>query len=77
MAKTYRIVLSAIDLGQLLDGLQDRAEAWEKTADFHRTGESPPNFIIEECTDSDEADGIAAHYRSIISKLEAQREAQS
>ena len=77
MSKTYRIELGDLDLGQLLDGLEARAEAWEKTADYHRTGESPPDFIVEECNDAHEADGIANHYRSIIAKIEKQRAEQS
>jgi hypothetical protein len=77
MSNTYLIRLEESDLGQLLDGLGARAEAWERTAQYHRTGESPADFIIEECTDVDEADRIAAHYRSIISTIQEQREAQS
>ena len=77
MSKTYRIELGDLDLGQLLDGLEARAEAWEKTADYHRTGESPPDFIVEECNDAHEADGIANHYRSIIAKIEKQRAEKS
>ncbi len=77
MSKTYLIRLDENDLGQLLDGLEARAEAWEKTAHYHRTGESPADLIVEECTDEDEADRIAAHYRSIISKILEQRKAQS
>ena len=49
----------------------------ERTADYHRTGQSPPDFIVEECNDADEADSIASHYRSIIAKIRKQREAQS
>ena len=77
MSKIYRIELDALDLGQLLDGLEARAEAWEKTAAYHRTGEAPPDFIVEECNDADEASGIAGHYRSIIAKIRKQQEAQS
>ncbi len=77
MRKTYCIELDEFDLGQLLDGLQVRAEAWERTAAYHRTGESPADFIVEECSDSDEANRIAAHYRSIISKIQEQRRAES
>jgi hypothetical protein len=77
MRQTYRIELDALDLGQLLDGLEARAEAWEKTADYHLTGESPADFIVEECSDADEAIRIAAHYHSIITKIQQQREAQS
>ena len=76
MSKSYRIELSELDLGQLLDGLEARAEAWEKTADYHRSGESTLGFIVEECNDADEAAGIASHYRSIIAKIREQQEAQ-
>jgi hypothetical protein len=75
MPKKYRIELDDFDLGQVLDGLEIRAEAWEKTADYHRTGESP-NFIVKECNDADEADSIASHYRSIIAKIRKQQEEQ-
>jgi hypothetical protein len=77
MPKMLRIELNENDLGQLLDGLETRAETWEKTADCHRTGESPPDFIVEECNDADEADSIASHYRSIIAKIRKQQEEQT
>lgn len=77
MQKYYRIELNAQDLGQLLDGLTARAEAWENTAEYHQTGKSPAGFIVEEANDAAEATKIAAHYRSIISKIEEQMEAQS
>jgi hypothetical protein len=77
MKKTYRIELDGFDLGQILDGLEIRAEVWEKTADYHRTGESPPDFIVEECNNTDEASRIASHYRSIIAKIRKQQGEQS
>ena len=78
MAKIYRIELDDIDLGQILDGLETRADSWEKTADYLRTEETPGGdfFLIEECSDPEEADGIAEHYRSIIAKIQEQMEAQ-
>lgn len=78
MAKIYRIELDDLDLGQLLDGLESRAESWEKTADYLRTEEMPGGdfFLIEECSDPKEADGIAEHYRSIIGKIQKQMEEQ-
>ena len=76
MQKIYQIQINSHDLGQLLDGLEARAQAWEKTADYHRTGQSPPDFIVEECNGADEADSIASHYRSIIAKIRKQREEQ-
>jgi hypothetical protein len=72
----YRIELDELDPGQVLDGLETRATAWEKTAIYHRTGESPPDVVVEECRDAEEAEKIAAHYRSIIATIREQREAQ-
>lgn len=77
MAKTYTIELSDPDLGQLLDGLSVRAEQWEKTALYHRTGEAPADFLVEECRDAEEAERIARHYRAIIANIHAQQEAQA
>jgi len=77
MKKTYCIELDDFDLGQVLDGLEIRAATWEKTADYHRSGESPPDFIVEECNNADEAGRIANHYRSIIAKIRKQQEEQS
>ena len=77
MTKTYVLRLDDNDVGQLLDGLESRATSWEKTADYHRTGESPQDFIVEECNDADEANGIATYYRSIIAQIRKQQEEQS
>src|SRR6185436_12274744 len=48
MSKKYRIELDGFDLGQVLDGLEVRADAWMKTARYHRTGESPRDILVEE-----------------------------
>ena len=79
MTKLYRIELDTLDLGQVLDGLKLRAEAWERTASFLRTGAMPAGevFLVEECSKPEEAEGIAAHYRGIIGRIQAQMEAQS
>jgi hypothetical protein len=78
MAKTYHIELDDLELGQLLDGLEIRAESWERTADYLRDGTTSHAefFTIEECNKPEEADGIAKSYRSIISKISSQMEAQ-
>jgi hypothetical protein len=78
MAKAYKIELDDLELGQLLDGLEIRAESWERTADYLRDGTSSNDelFIVEECSKPEEADNIAKSYRSIISKIAAQMEAQ-
>jgi hypothetical protein len=79
MRKSYTIQLDDVDVFQLLDGLQIRAESWERTAEYLRTEKMPDGefFIVEECSKPQEADDIAAHYRSIISKIREQTEAQA
>lgn len=78
MARIYRIELNALDLGQLLDGLESRAESWERTAEYLRTESLPEGefFLVEECSKPEEADGIAKHYRSIVRTIQSQMEAQ-
>ncbi len=78
MATTYRIELDDLDLGQTLDGLEMRAESWERTAAYLRTEKMPDGefFIVEECHKAGEADSIAKRYRSIIDKIRDQIEAQ-
>lgn len=73
MAKMVRIEMSDIDLGQTLDALDTRAEAYEKTAAY-LDGESieDDGFIIEEVNDSYEARRVAEHFRSIMAKIEEQ-----
>ena len=79
MTKTYRIKLDEHDLGQLLDGLAIRADSWRRTAEYLRAGGMPDGelFMIEECSDEDEAEGMAATYGRIIGILMAQRDSQA
>ena len=78
MRKRYTIGLDSLDLFQLIDGLEMRAESWEKTAEFLRTGyvSSDNPFIAEECHKPEEADDIAEHYRAIVRTIRQQMEAQ-
>ena len=78
MEKHYKIELGEDDLGQLLDGLEIRAESWRRTAEYLRTGDLPEGefFLIEECRDEEEADELAARYESIIKNIQIQMEAQ-
>jgi len=78
MAQTYRIDLDELDLGQILDGMEIRAESWERTAEYLRTQKMPDGdfFPVEECSKPEEADVIAEHYRSIVGKIRRQMEAQ-
>ncbi len=78
MAITYQINLDDLELGQLLDGLEMRAESWERTAGLLRNASMPENeyFVVEECSKPEEADSIAKSYRRIISKISDQMQAQ-
>ena len=73
MARTFVLKLDSNDLGQAIDGLEVRAQQWEDTARYMRTGESPNEFFMpEECRDAAEAENIARHYRSILRQIEEQ-----
>ncbi len=78
MGKDYTFRLNKNEVGQLLDGLSIRAESWERTAEYLHSDSMPEGelFIIEECSDPAEAEGIAEDYRSIIKKISSQLEAQ-
>lgn len=75
--KEYVIRLNGLDLGQLIDGLEARAEAWRLTAVYLETGESPDGFVIEECSDAEEARRIAEHYEGILEKTLQQKAEQN
>ncbi|MET0754149.1 MAG: hypothetical protein ABWZ66_12275, partial [Pyrinomonadaceae bacterium] len=58
---------------QILDALNDRAQAWENTeASLLGKFESEDLFIPEECDEPSEAAEIAQHFRDIISIIELQ-----
>jgi hypothetical protein len=78
MSKTYKIELNELDLGQVLDALEMRAETWERTAEYHRnpsdswqvTGGS--GGLVEECSGVAEAERMAASYRAIMGTIKGQ-----
>lgn len=74
--KEYVIRLNGFDLGQVIDGLEVRANAWRYTAEYFETGKTPDGFMIEECNGAHEARQIEAHYRRIIGTLMEQMEGQ-
>jgi len=74
--KEYVICLSGLDLGQVIDGLEARATAWRLTATYLDTGEAPDGFLIEECTDAEEAQRLAEHYEQIVASLIQQQTEQ-
>lgn len=77
MRKAYCIEVDELDVGRVIDGLEIRAAPWEQTAKFHLSGKTYADFIVDKCREAAEAEKIAAHYRSIISKIIGQRNAQS
>jgi hypothetical protein len=77
MGKTFSIQLESNDLGQLLDGLRHRLEAWAETATYLESGYTERDgFIVEECRDADEARVIAAYYERIIATIQRQMNEQ-
>jgi len=77
MGKSFQIDLDSNDLGQLLDGLRVRADAWRKTAEYLEQGHvAGDSFVCEECSDSQEAKSITLHYEKIISRIEQQVQKQ-
>ena len=66
--------LSRVDAGQVLDALNIRKEQWEYTAEFMEKGVVRDGCVIEECSDSEEARGIAGSYADIIQSIEQQSE---
>ena len=73
MHRELTIRLNSLDLGQLLDGLETRAESWRKTAEFMDFGYvAEDSFVCEECTDAKEAALVAKHYERIIRTIEEQ-----
>lgn len=74
--KEYVIRLNGLDLGQLIDGLEVRANAWGLTAEYLENGEVPDGFVIEECNDAEEARRLAEHYQRILRNVIRQQTEQ-
>jgi hypothetical protein len=73
MGKFFQLRLESNDLGQMLDGLRTRADAWRKTAEYLEIGYvADESFVCEECSNPEEANSIALHYEKIISRIEQQ-----
>ncbi len=81
MSRTVTLSLESIDILQILDALESRAEAYEKTSALF-SGRKPrlkkghdaldSFFIPEECKDAYEASEIAQHFRDIIETINEQ-----
>jgi hypothetical protein len=70
---TITFSLPSTDVFQILDALNNRADAWEKTGALINGSFEPDDiFIPEECDDAQEAMEIAKHFRDIAANLEGQ-----
>ncbi len=76
--KTFSLSLSSVDVYQILDAVDSRAEAWEYTArQLADTPDPDDEFrVSEECDNPEEAVQIARHFRDIGQAIRAQIERQ-
>lgn len=72
MKEVINLNLPSLDVGQILDALQIRREAWAYTADYLRTGRVTESYTIEECSDAEEAQRLADYYARIMKSIEKQ-----
>lgn len=71
--KLVPLLLDTMDLGQTLDALDTRAEAYERTAEYLDGADAGGlGFVIEEVNDAAEARSIAEHFRHVQTVLQAQ-----
>lgn len=67
------ITLDRDDLGQIIDGLTARMEAYQKTAEYlDGSFDDDGTFVVEDVRDAAEAKRIAGTYQRILSNLASQ-----
>ena len=76
MEKMIKLVLSDLDVGQILDGLEQRRIVWQATAEYLEMGYTDLSDCIEECSKEYEAQVIADYYEKIINTIKKQRDLQ-
>lgn len=76
MEKVITLTLNAMDVGQVLDGLEQRRIIWQATAEYLENGSTDLSDFIEECSDAEEAQAVAEHYQRIMDTIRKQRESQ-
>ena len=69
----YTLKLSEVDVFQIIDALNSRADSYQQTA-CYLSGrcEAKENIIIEECNEPFEAQEITRHFQDIIRTIEKQ-----
>lgn len=71
--KEYVIRLSGLDLGQVIDGMEQRAQAYRNAECYHEHGEHLEDDHIPEVNDAEEARKLAEHYERIIAAILEQK----
>ena len=66
------IKLTSNEIGQILDALESRCEAYRKTAEYFRGENDGGDFLIEDVTDEEEAENLYEMYRGLIEKIRGQ-----
>lgn len=72
MEKNITLTLPSLMVGQILDALYIRLDSWEYTEEYLNTGHVHESYLIEECSNPDEAHQIADYYKEIIKSIEKQ-----
>lgn len=76
MEQVIILKLKRNDVGQILDGLEQRRIIWQATAEYLESGYTTLSDMIEECSDSQEAQSIADDYERIMDTIREQRDNQ-
>lgn len=76
MDKLITLNLTENDVGQILDGLEQRRIIWQATAEYLEAGSTTLSDCIEECSNPHEAQAIADYYQYIINTVKNQRDSQ-
>ena len=70
--KIVTLKLGADDVGQVLDCLCVRRDDWRYTQRYFEDGYEEAGRLILECSDGDEARGLADRYDRIIGEIRGQ-----
>jgi hypothetical protein len=73
----FIIKISSNNLGQIIDGLKQREEAYHITAEYYETGNIDSDQQIVEVSGQDEAINMTKLYRDLIADLEGQMARQT
>lgn len=76
MTEYITLSLKVRDIGQILDGLEQRRIIWQATAEYLTYDHTELSDIIEECSDPLEAQAVAEYYQYIIDTIKSQRDMQ-